>query len=96
MAEWSKALVLGTSPKGRGFESHSCQKYFTDHTQIFKSVVAPGEARTHNPGMPQCTVYKYRALTDCATGAYWQKGPMQGVGFEPTQSYDYESLNLTP
>ena len=28
MAEWSKALVLGTSPKGRGFESHSCQIIF--------------------------------------------------------------------
>ena len=25
LAEWSKALVLGTSPKGRGFESLSCQ-----------------------------------------------------------------------
>ena len=25
LAEWSKALVLGTSPKGRGFESHLCQ-----------------------------------------------------------------------
>ena len=61
-----------------------------------KTVVAPGEARTHNPGITLCTVYKYRALTDCATGAYWQKGLMQGVGFEPTQSYDYESLNLTP
>ena len=57
---------------------------------------APGEARTHNPGMSLCTVYKYRALTDCATGAYWQKSSVQGVGFEPTQSYDYESLNLTP
>ena len=30
---------------------------------------APGEARTHNPGITLCTVYKYRALTDCATGA---------------------------
>ena len=57
---------------------------------------APGEARTHNPGMTLCTVYKYRALTDCATGAHWQKDTLQGVGFEPTQSYDYESLNLTP
>ena len=57
---------------------------------------APGEARTHNPGITLCTVYKYRALTDCATGAHWQKGLMQGVGFEPTQSYDYESLNHTP
>lgn len=28
VAEWSKALVLGTSPKGRGFESHRCQEYF--------------------------------------------------------------------
>ena len=32
--------------------------------------LAPGEARTHNPGMTHCTVYKYRALTDCATGAH--------------------------
>ena len=24
MAEWSKALALGASPKGRGFEPHSC------------------------------------------------------------------------
>ena len=28
VAEWSKALVLGTSPKGRGFESHSCHGAF--------------------------------------------------------------------
>ena len=28
VAEWSKALVLGTSLKGRGFESHHCQKFF--------------------------------------------------------------------
>ena len=34
---------------------------------------------------------------------FWQisnilmdKNDMSGVGFEPTQSYDYESLNLTP
>ena len=26
MAEWSKALVLGTSLSGRGFESHRCQE----------------------------------------------------------------------
>ena len=29
LAEWSKALVLGTSPKGRGFESHRCQIHFS-------------------------------------------------------------------
>jgi hypothetical protein len=28
VAERSKALVLGTSPKGRGFESHRCHIYF--------------------------------------------------------------------
>ena len=71
--------------------------------------LAPGEARTHNPGITHCTVYKYRALTDCATGAnqvsWWNidfkiqtnsKNILQAVGFEPTQSFDYESLNLTP
>ena len=26
VAEWSKALVLGTSLSGRGFESHRCQE----------------------------------------------------------------------
>ena len=30
LAEWSKALVLGTSPKGRGFESHHCQNFAGD------------------------------------------------------------------
>ena len=30
VAEWSKALVLGTSPKGRGFESHRCQERFVE------------------------------------------------------------------
>ena len=28
MAEWSKALRSGRSPKGRGFESHSRQFFF--------------------------------------------------------------------
>ena len=39
-------------------------------TDEIKNYDAPGEARTHNPGISLCTVYKYRALTDCATGAY--------------------------
>ena len=33
LAEWSKALVLGTSPQGRGFESHSCQTIFSSTKQ---------------------------------------------------------------
>ena len=79
LAEWSKALVLGTSRKGRGFESHSCQNNFCMHSGLNlrltkkkqkKMLLQLGEARTHNPGISLCTVYKYRALTDCATGAY--------------------------
>jgi hypothetical protein len=47
------------------------------HRQLTKKIKnnAPGETRTHNPGIAQsdlCTVYKYRALTDCATGARYQ------------------------
>ena len=34
LAEWSKALVLGTSPKGRGFESHHCQNFARDKTEF--------------------------------------------------------------
>ena len=36
LAEWSKALVLGTSPKGRGFESHSCQIILVQGTFMTK------------------------------------------------------------
>ena len=28
VAEWSKALALGASPKGRGFEPHHYQSFF--------------------------------------------------------------------
>ena len=28
LAEWSKALASGASPKGRGFESHSCHIFY--------------------------------------------------------------------
>ena len=28
LAEWSKALAPGASPKGRGFEPHSCHFHF--------------------------------------------------------------------
>ena len=40
MAEWSKALVLGTSLSGRGFESHRCQTFF----QCSCSGLIPGMA----------------------------------------------------
>ena len=30
MAEWSKALALGASPKGRGFEPHQYHYFFDD------------------------------------------------------------------
>ena len=32
VAEWSKALVLGTSLKRRGFESRRCHRLFTTHS----------------------------------------------------------------
>ena len=35
VAEWSKALVLGTSLSGRGFESHRCQSFFVKSTALF-------------------------------------------------------------
>ena len=35
---------------------------------IFKKGTSPGEVRTRNPGITQLLSYKYRALTDCATG----------------------------
>ena len=34
VAEWSKALVLGTSLSGRGFESHRCQSFFLVSTAL--------------------------------------------------------------
>ena len=42
MAEWSKALVLGTSPKGRGFESHHCQKFFGVKKRLETPGIEPG------------------------------------------------------
>ena len=37
VAERSKALVLGTSPKGRGFESHRCQFLFFSPLKIINN-----------------------------------------------------------
>ena len=50
MAEWSKALVLGTSPKGRGFESHRCQHSFAvafevDKINLETPGIEPGTSR---------------------------------------------------
>ena len=50
MAEWSKALVLGTSPKGRGFESHRCQYSFAvafevDKINLETPGIEPGASR---------------------------------------------------
>ena len=39
MAEWSKALVLGTSPQGRGFESHRCQNNYFELGYRFKKIL---------------------------------------------------------
>ena len=65
----------GLMDKAPDFGSGDC-RFESCHGRINKFLnviqskyLAPGEARTHNPGISLCTVYKYRALTDCATGA---------------------------
>ena len=50
LAEWSKALVLGTSPKGRGFECHRCQHSFAvafevDKINLETPGIEPGASR---------------------------------------------------
>ena len=45
MAEWSKALVLGTSQKWRGFESHHCQGVLKKNFRVLegqKALETPG------------------------------------------------------
>jgi hypothetical protein len=39
MAEWSKALVLGTNPKGRGFEPH-CRHEIITFAKLFGRLAA--------------------------------------------------------
>ena len=44
LAEWSKALASGASPKGRGFEPHSC--HFSTEREILHRQYA-GEQRCY-------------------------------------------------
>ena len=53
VAEWSKALVLGTSLSGRGFESHHCQGVLKKILGPFKSK-RPWRHRGLNPGPLTC------------------------------------------
>ena len=53
LAEWSKALVLGTSLKGRGFESHHCQGVLKKFLGPLKSK-RPWRHRGLNPGPLTC------------------------------------------
>lgn len=47
---------------------------------VHKKKCSPGEARTHNPGIAhELLSYKYRALTNCATGAIENKGTETGL-----------------
>ena len=45
VAEWSKALVLGTSQKWRGFESHHCQPLFGLQNVMETPGIEPGTSR---------------------------------------------------
>ena len=53
VAEWSKALVLGTSLSGRGFESHRCQTFFDSWDEhlgkIMKNI--DGDEGDRTPGI---------------------------------------------
>ena len=60
--------LLGKVQFKGGVKTIICEVYNEISFFFLTKCVAPGEARTHNPGIPHCTVYKYRALTDCATG----------------------------
>ena len=42
VAEWSKALVLGTSQKWRGFESHHCHTLFGLQKPLETPGIEPG------------------------------------------------------
>ena len=66
VAEWLRRLTRNEFPSGSvGSNPTNCDTFGKTETKQ----LAPGEAGTHNPGITHCTVYKYRALTDCATGA---------------------------
>jgi hypothetical protein len=67
MNEKEKAKLVSTE-KRKADESEPI-KDLKKVSMTKKKLFAPGEARTHNPGIARYTVYKYRALTNCATGA---------------------------
>ena len=72
MAERSKALVLGTSSKERGFESHHCQSFsqFSAQLSFFdtatrrkekdnganRSAVVEAHSSSEPDGRPKCNV----------------------------------------
>ena len=54
VAEWSKALVLGTSLSGRGFESHRCQTFylgFCNKSSPARIKKADGDEGDRTPGI---------------------------------------------
>ena len=79
MAEWSKALVLGTSPKGRGFESHRCQKNFLflrDKMFVETPGIEPGASRMRSERSTTelHPLLEQNILSDCcARLAEWSK-----------------------
>ena len=78
VAEWSKALVLGTSPKGRGFESHRCQLTFLPVQAVWFRLIC---------------VCMNELITSVAWPSglrRWFKAPVRkGVGSNPTAANDF-------
>ena len=82
MAEWSKALVLGTSPKGRGFESHHCQNFvpnkilFGDSGDRTRDISHAKRALYHWATSPPIGCHRYVtnwSPVGCARLAEWSK-----------------------
>ena len=84
LAEWSKALVLGTSPKGRGFESHSCQifSFYCRLIRVDKKSLKRWRCRGLNPGPFTC---KANALPLRYIPCWWREGKFQRHYFTALQ-----------
>ena len=79
VAEWSKALVLGTSQKWRGFESHHCQPLFGLQNRMETPGIEPGTSRMRSerstPELHPPSCYGYQPGLDITISAQLQGWP---------------------
>jgi hypothetical protein len=90
LAEWSKALVSGASPQGRGFEPHSCQLHDAATNAQFLSELAFEYMILPMPPIRQSSIREV-CLAPCkmrrSTSPHNKKGreltPMHGLPVPP-------------